>query len=1612
MLKLKLILLIILFSKKIKTLCKEGCLKCNIKTKDCLICDTLKSYKLEKKNCIKKKIKNCQIQNLSGNCLKCFGNYNLEKSTKKCIKIPEQKKISNCFSYDENQICINCMPYFILKKNKCVNVQIEIENCEFYKSDNECISCFEDFTLSFDKKKCLDNFLLYKIKGCRNLSNVYCKKCKIGFVQNFSFFNKNFFNFYNLYSKNLILKNMRKVFLNRKSFIYFNSCVKTPVQNCEIFSDFENCEICENNYFLQNNKCLEYKNFVIDFCEVYKDKKNCEKCKEDYFLKNNKCLEILKIDNCKIYDNSFFLSRCLECFDKYYLLQNKCLLRKLSIDNFIKHCKKKDLTLDACKECEDGFFLSSDGLKCFFKLINCIIHKSIMEYENEIACEKCENGYYLNEKFFCEVGQIENCGIYENFSQTCEKCLNSFFFKNNQCIAHQNIPNCQLYSSQKEYLCDKCNKNFLNFHIEKLCIDFQKVENCLKYKQDGESGCLECELGYIQQNYICKKIENQNCAKFDFNLNKCIFCFKNYALDSINNCLENHDYLKFTCEQTNISNQLFVPKKIKEIKCELCSENYFPVLKDKFICVKNDYLQFEDIYEVENCLQYDVEKNCVLCKENYFLFKNSFGYICTSNCLQFKDNFLFEKIKVIEKIKDDKKFYEIKSVNNCVRKSFDCRTKVPDISKNLLNLICISCVKENTIKLTNFEYPLFSNINPMVKNFIDSPFSFFPEITCENNYDENDLINNCEYYMKKNELLECLKCEKGFTGIISQNGLISECIKMEKCSEKKILNLHPIFQKITSCYKCKETNEIPFLAINFDENFNIKTYSQYNLSSSDWNDINILPKKNTIHCLEQNSLNFGYNSSNENLFQFPLNCGLGIINLSQKNNNTLDNKSQKIDNLALFCTSCLPGYKTIKNDNYNFIKINCEKINNCKGQDWFDFCSECEIGFNFLFSDNKVIFDECVKSEDIYCYAFDQILNKCGICKKGFFLDPDGICRKDAIFKCQAFGDFFDMEFESFYYQVFLNPFGKGCYQCEDLFSSIEKNEEINCIKIEGENNFLKNTYRIENCKNYFFEEGEYKCFFCKENFILDSQKKNCVKKKMDLENCVLIDENKKCLECKQDFALVNNLCYKGNIENCEIHNFNKNNNSQKCLDCKKGFYLTFNNTCFEGKVKNCENYFTNNPIKCEKCQNSYFLLKGITLDNCIKIEKDLNCKNIEFINKEGFLASLSCIKCKEKNQRILKYEEINKNLDFKYNSICLENELVENCKDFIITQEFNEIDIKCENCKENFFFNFSKCEERKNLDKNCFHLNPKKDQCLKCKDEFFLNDNFICENNPFGIENCLIYKNIDFCLKCKKKMFLKNNRCFFIEKKNEILNCEFYKDELTCKFCKKDFFLENNICLKSTITNCLIYENISSCKKCKEEYYIKEKNCVKIKKENCIKIDYKNLNHPCIQCEKNYYYDSLNKKCKILKNQIENCHIQENEKICSICKTEFILTKNKENCINKDISFLIDPNCENSAILEPFCTICDSGYFLVYNKNNNNDDNNFITSCEKCKGDVSNCFYCDEDSEGCIICNSGFYMDFEGICREVVEVEEDVKVESRLMLFKVFLAFFLVLIN
>ena len=106
----------------------------------------------------------------------------------------------------------------------------------------------------------------------------------------------------------------------------------------------------------------------------------------------------------------------------------------------------------------------------------------------------------------------------------------------------------------------------------------------------------------------------------------------------------------------------------------------------------------------------------------------------------------------------------------------------------------------------------------------------------------------------------------------------------------------------------------------------------YSLSKIPWI-VTQTPSPRNITCLVPTKQSFGYGPND--LFVFPQNCGMGFINLrytqGDNGNSVIQVSGDRINDLAIFCAACRPGYQAVPINTafYPEIKVECNAIQFC-----------------------------------------------------------------------------------------------------------------------------------------------------------------------------------------------------------------------------------------------------------------------------------------------------------------------------------------------------------------------------------------------------------------------------------------------------------------------------------------------------------------------------------------------------------------------------------------------------------------------------------------------------------------------------------------------------------
>ena len=551
------------------------CEKCHPITKLCVECE-----------------KNVYTPDENGGC----------KPLKKCIE-----ENNHCFECNkENNLCQKCEESYYPDENGGCSYT---NNCEI-SYEGKCLKCKKDYILLGKNDDYLfkDEISICKslnhedLKNCEiiNTDNGICEKCKNGYFLNVG--DRRCISIENCYESifGSCIKCNYGFYLNKKE----GKCYKQKgiLLNCKETLNNKTCEICEDNYYLDElGMCCS-----IKYCQEKGDYYQCLKCIKGYFLSKNE-------DSCTREENCLYgdkdLGLCTMCENNYYIdfKDGKCKSNKE--DNEFKYCEIAD---EICLKCKYGTFLGKDN-KCSFSR-----HCS---ESNLGECFACEDKYYLGLDNICN---IELC-IYSNSDGFCIECEKNYYYntKGNNCkISDGKFENCKIGTEDGN--CQICHNDFYFNKKDNLC--YSNTEEGPFYKcsysdSNGEK-CIQCldnyYLGYIDN--LCTTMEGCDISE---NENKCIQCGENYCLNlNDNRCYQNYEIKKendkfyFRCNQTNINGT----------ECQLCLDGY--ILKNG-LCV-----------DEEHCIEManDICKTCQNDEFVSFCLNELFGCveINSKHCLECK----------------------------------------------------------------------------------------------------------------------------------------------------------------------------------------------------------------------------------------------------------------------------------------------------------------------------------------------------------------------------------------------------------------------------------------------------------------------------------------------------------------------------------------------------------------------------------------------------------------------------------------------------------------------------------------------------------------------------------------------------------------------------------------------------------------------------------------------------------------------------------------------------------------------------------------------------------------------------------------------------------------
>lgn len=1524
---------------------------------------------------------NCLLINLRGECVACTAGHYLDTNTFRCAVVPEIGVIENCEAYNSDQQCGLCKVEMIISNGICLPAENVIEFCKHQLDELFCLVCNDGYVLTLDARKCIK--IEVSDSNCGGYTLVECVECKKDHILNR---NKYLLAIKELLdstsNKDPILDGMIHEFQGTVNQVPAGVCQPVTVSNCSVFNDFNDCKSCEAGHFLTPTKdCEVYPDDVIADCFIYLSLSVCKQCNNGFYIgPDNDCLPVVEIENCAEYNATAKKSECVKCLQEFYLVSDsQCTERANPV---IVECLDYTAGEDNCENCNPDFILTTDRMSCKPEIFRCAEYALSTQNDETLKCSKCEDGFYVSEDI-CVEGTVDNCKTYALTTDDCVTCLPKHYLQSSRsCSEHSTIKNCSVYSGTQVDVCDLCDNDYIGFTITNKCAPASSITGCILYANDKE--CLTCDEGFLFQNDSCTALPTEmNCLVAD-SLDVCTKCKANYILYN-DKCYVNPGYITTNCDTSNINDGL---KTLETAKCEQCKDGTISWnFKDYYICYEDTWVDLLTTNPIDNCKQLKIEANnsrtCLACDDGWFLQSNN----CVNTCNDYiKTHTIAEVTTGVYEITTGKVCTDTplgaQAIPNC-----EVYTYGNTVTGNNEEVACIKCKGDKAMVIDPAEtYSTGMKGGATLNDLtweVESPVAFFPKIkacidltsvTFENAADA--AVTGCRYYQEfTGPKYGCVSCDIGKRGkIAASNGnYVIESCETTTCSPDFRIGLPVELNSRVSCFECTDTTKMPFLFIASATAYDgIDGYFQYDLdaaandfdSASD-NDFN-------INCHSKDGSDFTGISN----FNLPAKCAIGAFNVNTSTASAADAASNGIantNNLAVFCISCIGGYRAKKmtladNSVVPFAIYECEEINGCSNTSWYNYCGACDDNFAFKYEPvNGVDYTECISFEkDPNCYAATEAVNgDCEICKKGYQLNKDEICEMINPLNCKEnmFHAKQTMKRSHFGALMYLNPEGQGCLKCETSFTSVLVSENTPlCVNSDylAQVNAKETTNYIQNCTGYYLDEGEQKCKRCKTGFVLANNNIQCFPLDQ-LENCVIASSEKDCAECIDGYVPVSKKCRKKEIVNCVNFVMNPEQESQTCVTCKDGFYLS-QNKCIEGKIVNCKS-FTSNGEKCTQCIDGFIKVDAGNQDYCFQKPSDTTCDT--FSSTKFRLNDLNCEVCKTSDPLYIE-DDLKDDTTF----ICLPITEITHCVTYQNDGLIRNSTLRCSKCKDEFFVNESgTCTERETLLDGCLTPSLDSDKCLTCDFGYFLDtENGVCIANPIGIAMCRVYLNAKSCLACKENAYIRNNFCFAVPEDQRVDNCLYYSDPASCKECAVGFILDNEVCKQAQAKDCLTIKSATECSTCEPRKGLKTvdgvTSCVANPDGFCIDF-IQVFPFVCTKC-KTGYYPGDNGTCAKATANISRCSVYLNATQCKTCNAGYVLTSEKTKCSNTlEYQPYIEEEC-NDLVTQgsPLCVYCKGGFIF-------GEDGTCKKVC------ATGCHFCDsENVDICFVCESGYVMD------------------------------------
>lgn len=425
-------------------------------------------------NCQTQNIANCQVysdtsQAAAQKCATC--NPGFYPSGSQCVS----GSVPNCLTYASQYKCLQCAAYYAVVTNSATGVSYcyplpQAQNCLYVDSTFQtgsltCITCASGYAISttlslipptlclpivqipncntyqidpvltksvFNCSSCVTNYYLVTSANSCALRTINFRQCQV----------------YNV-TADLCSQCIAGFYLSNGN----TTCTQYPtgIVGCIEYSSALNCTQCDVNLFFNGTWCNPVPtNQLVKNCTYYKDAKTCNLCQKNFALVSNQCLQS-SATNCLTWAST---TACGSCYSGFGFQTTSGIRNCVEITD--KQCITYQMFFPfSCSLCQPGFY----PLNGVCTAVNTTIQFCII-YDSPNTCLQCDPTSVLNTaRTLC----LKTLGYFSYFdpncnfmtilsSPVCNKCQPNYYFLNNTCTL---CPNATM--NQGCYYCNPLN---------------------------------------------------------------------------------------------------------------------------------------------------------------------------------------------------------------------------------------------------------------------------------------------------------------------------------------------------------------------------------------------------------------------------------------------------------------------------------------------------------------------------------------------------------------------------------------------------------------------------------------------------------------------------------------------------------------------------------------------------------------------------------------------------------------------------------------------------------------------------------------------------------------------------------------------------------------------------------------------------------------------------------------------------------------------------------------------------------------------------------------------------------------------------------------------------